>query len=194
MADWLLQLPTWMIARATGLIAYYLLFAGMFLGILYGTPKLTGVWKTRFYRWHSRTQNLGLLFILAHAMVLVIDHYSPFSWSDLLIPFSHPEHPVVYGIGSLAFYGMLVVLLTSDFRLLMNGKLWIALHLLAYPVYFLALLHGIFAGTDTQSVPVFAGYLVTAAALLAVTFYRASAEKQAAESRSGRSRYQTRRL
>ncbi|WP_276355274.1 ferric reductase-like transmembrane domain-containing protein [Cohnella caldifontis] len=183
MSEWLVHLPTWMIARTTGLIAYYLLFAGMFLGILYGTPSLKGTWKARIYTWHTRTQGAGMIFALAHVLVLVIDHYSPFSWSELLVPFSHPEHPITYGLGSLAFYGLLLVLLTSDFRTTLPKKLWLALHMLSYPIYFMALIHGIYNGTDTQTPAVFGGYIATAAALLIVTFYRASAESRARASR-----------
>lgn len=176
MTQWLLHLPTWMIARVSGLTAYYFLFAGMFLGIAQGTPSLRGVWKARFYRWHFRTQGLGIIASLAHALILVIDRYSPFNWSEMLLPFSHPEHPITYGLGSLAFYGWTAVLLTSDFRTLLPKRVWYALHLLSYPAFFMALIHGLYNGTDTQSPAVFAGYLATAAALLIVTFYRASAE------------------
>lgn len=183
MAEWLLHLPTWMITRVTGLSAYYLLFAGMFLGILYGAPSLKGIWKTRVYRWHYRTQGAGMILVLAHIMVLVIDRYSPFNWSELLIPFSRSDHPITYGMGSLAFYGLAAVLLTSDFRAVLPRKVWLAIHLLSYPVYFLSLLHGIYNGTDTQSPPIFTGYLVSAALLLAVTFYRVHVEGRARESR-----------
>jgi sulfoxide reductase heme-binding subunit YedZ len=182
MASLLVSLPTWMIARVAGLTAYYLLFAGMFLGILYGTPSLRGVWKTRVYRWHSRTQGAGLIFTLGHVLILVIDHYSPFTWSQLLVPFSHPEHPITYGLGSLAFYGLTIVLLTTDFRLMMPRKLWLILHLLSYPIFFMALLHGIYNGTDSQSALVFGFYIATAGALMAITFYRVFAESRAAES------------
>jgi len=82
-------------------------------------------------------------------------------------------------LGSLAFYGLLIVLLTSDFRILLPRRLWLALHMLAYPVFFLSLIHGIFNGTDTRSPLVFGAYIATAAALLAVTFYRAAAESRA---------------
>jgi DMSO/TMAO reductase YedYZ heme-binding membrane subunit len=183
MSEWLVHLPTWMIARTTGLIAYHLLFAGMFLGILYGTPSLKGPWKARTYTWHARTQSAGMIFALVHILILVIDHYRPFSWPELLIPFSHPDHRITYGMGSLAFYGLLLVLLTSDFRTLLPKKLWLTLHMLSYPVYFLALLHGIYNGTDTQTPAVFGGYIATAAALILITFYRAAAESRARDSR-----------
>lgn len=169
-----------MIARVTGLFAYYLLFAGMFLGILYGAPALKGPWKARVYRWHTRSQGAGMIFVLAHILILVIDAYSPFNWSELLIPFSTPEHPIAYGIGSISFYLSLIVLLTSDFRLLMPKKLWITLHMLSYPVFFLALLHGIYSGTDTQTPAIFIGYLASAGILILVTFYRAAVETRVA--------------
>lgn len=178
MSEWLLDLPTWMIARVTGFAAYYLLFAGIFLGILYGMPSLRGNWKSRVYQWHSGTQWAGFLFVLAHAMILVIDHYSPFNWSQLLIPFSHPDKPIPYGLGSLALYLLLLVLVTSDFRALLPKKLWLGVHLLSYPAYFAFFIHGFYSGTDSQSLPALAGYVGTAAALLVLTFIRGAAESR----------------
>jgi sulfoxide reductase heme-binding subunit YedZ len=174
--DMLLSLPSWRITRVAGLSAYYLLFIGVMLGIIYGMPGIQGVWKKKLYGWHAWTQGTGFVLVIVHVIILAIDQYSPFTWGQLLIPFSYPEHRLGYGFGSMAFYGLLLVLATTDFRALMSKRIWLALHMTAYPVFFLSLVHGLVTGTDTKNAAVFWGYIATAACLILITVLRASAE------------------
>ncbi|MGG4144687.1 ferric reductase-like transmembrane domain-containing protein [Paenibacillus algorifonticola] len=150
MTEWILSWPTWQMTRVLGIGSYLMLFVGMSLGMLYSYPFVKGPSKARVYNWHIRFTNGGTLLALLHMAVLVIDTYTPFTWGELLIPFTAHEHPVIYGIGTLALYGMLVLILTSDLRPKLKRKVWLAIHMLAYPIYLLALFHGILAGTDTQ--------------------------------------------
>jgi hypothetical protein len=177
MIDLLLRLPTWPLIRVAGLVSYYLMFIGIALGILYGLPSLRGKAKQRIYQWHSRFQSAGVLAVLVHVMLLAIDRYMPFDWDQLLIPFSYPQHRAAYGFGSLAMYGLLIILLTTDFRSLLPRRLWLAIHLSAYPFFLLAMLHGLFSGTDTREPLVFAGYVATAAGLVLLTVIRGIADR-----------------
>lgn len=60
------------------------------------------------------------------------------------------EHPVLYGMGTLSLYGLILLLLTSDFRQKLSKGVWLTIHLLAYPIFMMAMAHGFFAGTDSQ--------------------------------------------
>ncbi|WP_138753827.1 ferric reductase [Paenibacillus sinopodophylli] len=151
MTDWLINLPTWQLTRIFGIAAYLLLFGGMALGILYSYPFVKGKRKQAVYKYHMRLTNSGALLALLHAAVLIIDTYTPFTWLELLIPFTAHEHPVIYGIGTLSLYGMLLLLLTSDFRTKLSKGVWLTIHLLAYPIFVLAMAHGFLAGTDSQA-------------------------------------------
>lgn len=184
MMDFLLDLPSWTITRVAGLLSYYLLFAGVMLGIVYGMPNVKGKWKKRIYDWHARTQGAGILFAIAHAIILSIDTYSPFTWGQLLIPFSYPEHRIAYGLGSLSLYGLLLILLSTDFKSLLSRKTWLVLHMSAYPVFFLALIHGLISGTDTKNPLIYWSYIGTAAAIVLVTFLRVGTESLSSKNRS----------
>lgn len=185
MTDWLLQLPTWIITRAAGLSAFYLLTAGVVSGIFCGSPGIKGIWKARIYRFHSKTQSFGLIAAIAHVIVLAIDSYMKFDWITLIVPFSAPQHRFEYGLGSLAMYGLLVIMLTSDFRGLLANRIWKTIHMAAYPVFFLALIHGLFAGTDSAKPLVFWSYPAAALLVVAATAVRALTEiRQAREKRA----------
>jgi sulfoxide reductase heme-binding subunit YedZ len=178
MVDFVLRLPTWQITRVAGLLAFYLLFVGVMLGITYGMPGIQGAWKKQLYRWHAWTQGTGFILAIVHVIILAIDHYSPFTWRQLLVPFSYPQHRIGYGFGSLAFYGLLVVMLTTDFRILMNKKVWLVIHMTAYPVFVLSLIHGVLTGTDSKNEAIYFGYIATGTALVLITLLRAGAEAQ----------------
>lgn len=150
MAGLLINLPTWWIIRIAGLTSYALLFAGVALGILYSMPLFKGQAKARLYRWHSRTSNAGLLIGLVHGLILMIDTYMPYGWPQLLVPFTSPKDPFWNGLGTLTIYGLILVLITTDFKSLIPYKLWKYIHLLAYPVFLSAMLHGIGAGSDSK--------------------------------------------
>ncbi|MGU3471396.1 ferric reductase-like transmembrane domain-containing protein [Paenibacillus sp. D51F] len=166
MIQWMVEWPTWQLTRIAGIAAYLALFGGMSLGILYGYPFLKGASKISVYRWHSRLTVAGTAIALLHAAVLVIDTYTPFTWGELLLPFTAHDHPVLYGIGSIALYGMLLLILTTDLRPRLKRPLWLAIHMLAYPMFAAALLHGLLAGTDSSLGVVQGMYAVTGGATL----------------------------
>lgn len=168
MIDWLMSWPTWQMTRIFGITAYLLLFGGMALGMLYGYPFAKGPLKAELYKWHMRLTQWGTLLALLHAAILVIDTYSPFTWKELLIPFTAHEHPLWYGLGTLSLYGMLLLLLTTDLRPKLKKTFWLAIHMLSYPVFLTAMLHGVKAGTDSSHPLVQAMYIITLAVTLAL--------------------------
>ncbi|WP_141500583.1 ferric reductase [Paenibacillus luteus] len=170
MTDWLIELPTWQLTRIFAIAAYLLLFGGMAMGMLYGYPFMKGKRKATLYKAHMQLTNSGTLLALLHMAVLVIDTYTPFKWTELLIPFMAHEHPLLYGLGTLSLYGMLLLLLTSDFRHKFSRRIWLTIHLLSYPIFIMALAHGFFSGTDTE-LPLIKGMYV---ATLVITLLLAS--------------------
>ncbi|GIP21543.1 ferric reductase-like transmembrane domain-containing protein [Paenibacillus sp. J22TS3] len=172
MADWFMSLPLWGIIRVSGILSYLLLFAGMMLGILHGMPGNSGRTRAAMFKWHTRCTWSGFLIGIAHGMVIYVDQYSPFTWKEIWIPFTAHTHPVASGLGTLAVYGMLILLLTSDLRNKIKKPLWYMIHLLSYPVFLMSLFHGLFTGSDTGSTPIKLMYALTAIGLAGVTVYR----------------------
>ncbi|MNI81053.1 hypothetical protein D3C73_1376330 [compost metagenome] len=75
-------------------------------------------------------------------------------------------------MGTLALYGILVLVASSDLMKHLGKKLWRAIHFLALPTFALALFHGISSGSDSGN-PLFQGmYWVTGGAVVLLTYIR----------------------
>ncbi|MFC5451967.1 ferric reductase-like transmembrane domain-containing protein [Paenibacillus aestuarii] len=173
MVHFLISLPSWTLIRWFGLAAYISLFIGMALGILYSFPQLKGTAKLRTMQIHTLANHLGTGLALLHALLLVIDAYMPFDWHELLIPFTAGHSPGLNAIGTIAMYGLLLLVFTTDIRHKLKRKLWLAFHFLAYPIFALALVHGLLLGSDSAQQMIKMMYAATAAVLILLTALRA---------------------
>ena len=106
----------WNVIRAAGVGAYLMLWASVTWGLV-ATTSLFGkrVPKATSVALHQAFSTLGLLLLVTHLGVLLVDSFMPFGWLDLLIPMRATYRPAgVVGIGAMVL--MAVVLLTSWFR------------------------------------------------------------------------------
>lgn len=172
MIEFIVNLPMWHIMRSLGIVSYILITVGIALGISYSYPVWGGAGKARIYKLHKLATNTGAFLGLMHGAVIVIDTYAPFSWKEILVPFAAPKHPGLNGIGTLAGYGMLLLVFTSDIRHKMNKYVWRAVHLLAYPIFGMALVHGLALGTDTAHAAVRWMYVLSATLVVGMTAAR----------------------
>ncbi|GMK41560.1 hypothetical protein PCCS19_46170 [Paenibacillus sp. CCS19] len=171
MMEWITSWPIWEMTRILGILSYLTIFAGLTLGILYSYPFVKGKRKAQIYRWHTSLTNGGTVVALAHAAILIISTFAPYRWVDLLIPFASSQYPIGNGIGTLALYGMLLLLLTSDYRNKISKHVWLTIHLLAYPIFVGAAVHGYMMGTSSDSLLtklMYGGTLLIVVALFAV--------------------------
>ena len=173
MTELILQMPTWEMIRFLGILSYFMIFLGVSLGICYSIPVWSGKGKARLYKIHSASTVLGMFLGILHAIWLVVDTYMPFQWIEVLVPFLAEDKPILNGLGTLAAYGMAAVILTTDLRNKLNKKVWLAIHLSAYPTFLAALVHGIGVGTDSKNIWVFLMYVVTAMVVTMLLIVRA---------------------
>jgi len=174
MVHFLITLPVWTLIRWFGLAAYVSLFVGMACGICYSFPQLKGAAKLRTMQAHTFANHLGTCLALLHALLLIIDTYMPFDWHELLVPFTAAHSPGLNAIGTIAMYGLLLLVFTTDIRHKLKRKLWLTFHFLAYPIFALALFHGLFLGTDSTQPLIKMMYGTTAAVLILLTALRAA--------------------
>lgn len=151
MINLIMNLPLWQIIRLMGIVSYLLLATGIGLGIFSGFALWSSAAKSRLLKLHSFTINAGLLFGLLHGAITVIDPYMPFTWREILVPFADQHYPLLDGLGTLAAYGALFLVFSSDFRHYFSKKMWHWIHLASYPIFLMATIHGFFLGTDTGS-------------------------------------------
>lgn len=172
MAQWILNLPLWQSIRFLGIVSYLLLAAGIGFGILYSFPGLRPNTKVNLYDLHTFTTNTGMILGFLHGVITVIDPFMPFGWSEVLIPFTAQHSPFLNGLGTLAAYGLLILIFTSDFRHKLSKKVWRAIHLLSYPTFIMAFIHGYFLGTDTSIPGIHWMYILSLGAILFLTVIR----------------------
>jgi len=159
--------PFWQFSRAGGLLAYLCLWLGVLSGIVIHLKlKLPGWLQPLLLDLHQWGAAWAAWVGFFHGMVLLFDHYVGFSWVELAVPFASHYQRLLTGLGTIAFYGLLLILLSTYLRAFISNRAWKTLHLLSYPFYAVALIHGAVLGTDTALGWVRVLYLGSAAVLL----------------------------
>lgn len=183
------MINVWYTTRAAGLTAYMLLFVAVSAGMLQGSSFSKGKRKQIISQIHQWCGWFGLLFGMVHGIVLVFDDYIGYSIWQLLIPFAAPHERWLTGLGTVSFYMLLLIMVSSDYMKAFGKKVWRTIHFLALPTYVMALLHGTLLGTDTKSAPIWWMYIITASItgvlLLARIFWFKRKSKSPRPSSSG---------
>ncbi len=144
--------PTWYMIRSSGITAYALCT----LSVLWGLALSTRVVKD----WcpgalslvlHSALSWFGVLFGLIHAGLLMIDSYFAYSLRDIFVPFVGPYRPEAVGLGTTAFWLLLIIALSFPLMKRMGNRNWKLLHMGSYVAFVLTTFHGLLAGTDGSS-------------------------------------------
>ncbi len=180
------DITTWEWIRTAGFTSYSLLFLSVMAGAAYSGNMVNRTQKALFLFFHQFAGWIGFLAGLFHGLVLLVDNYVSFTFVEVFIPFASEYKPVFTGLGILSFYLLLIVLLSSDLRTRIGNSLWRKTHFLAVPAYIMALIHGLFTGTDTGQIWAIGFYSSTSAIIFAVVLFRMlSAREIPSHKRSG---------
>jgi predicted ferric reductase len=148
------QQAMWYITRAAGIMAYLLLWLSTVWGLAIPSKLFSDVLNGEFaFDFHQFISLLALGFLGLHVFILTADRYLPYSLAQVLVPFLSPYRPVWVGIGSLAFYLTLLVTVTFYLRKRIGMKSFRYIHYSSLLAYLGAVVHALFAGTDS-SMPV----------------------------------------
>lgn len=163
----------WAVSRASGLAAFAVLSASVIMGLLISTKASDGLLSRPFvFDMHQFLSVASLALIGVHAGSLLFDGFLHFTSLSLIVPFLSPYRPLAVGAGVIAGWLAAIVTASFWFRARIGAKRWRTLHYVTFLAYFAALGHGIFAGTDTQLPAVYWGYVVSVAAVTALTTLR----------------------
>jgi predicted ferric reductase len=164
----------WYMTRASGFVAYVLLFAAVVFGLSM-TGDVVSRWLARFrvYDLHRFLSLLALAGAVFHALIVLPDRYIGFSLLELLIPFASPYRPFYMALGLLSLYLTAFIAGTFYLRRLVPYRVWRLIHYATFGAFGLALVHGAGAGTDTAAA--WPPYLYAATGLIAFNLlvYRA---------------------
>lgn len=164
----------WYLSRATAFVSLSLLWVSMALGLGI-TNKMARMWPgaPAAFAIHEYVSLLGLAFALFHALIILGDKYINFTLVQLLVPFSTLDYkPQWVGLGQIGFYTWALVALSFYIRPAIGQKTWRLFHYLTFGLYFLALFHGIFSGTDSNAGWAQGYYWFSGASLLFLFFVR----------------------
>ncbi len=155
----------WYTARAGGIVAWALLSASVVWGLwLSGRVRPFGARPAWILDLHRFLGGLATMFVGVHVASILLDSFTSFGLTDVLVPFAVSWHPVAVAWGVVAMYVLLAVELTSLARSRLSHTAWRAIHLSALPLWVLATVHYVSAGTDAGNrVSLLAIGVVTAA-------------------------------
>lgn len=152
----------WYIIRGAGFVAAGLLILlmlsgiGQVTGIIYRFIEPVKVWAI-----HKALGIALAVSIAVHVGFLLIDHFVPFSLTQILVPFaSHynngtklwglPLGGIAVTLGVLAMYCVAIIVASSLGWIDTRKKTWRKLHYLSYVVIFFVFLHALYVGTDLK--------------------------------------------
>ncbi|MDQ6600628.1 hypothetical protein E2K98_28140 [Bacillus salipaludis] len=140
----------WYAIRATGTIAYLLLYAAVLTGLYSMVQKKRKKKVNNLLHLHEVLSDWSLILTGGHLGILLIDSYLPFKLSEILIPFASGYETISMAMGSIATYFLILTIITSKFRNKIGYQRWRKLHALNPILYILVTLHGLLSGTDFQ--------------------------------------------
>lgn len=164
----------WYLSRSAGLVAYALLWGSVVWGLLLSARPGGRLRPPALFDAHQFLSNVGLGFAFFHALVLIGDRYASFPLSAILAPFAGTYKPALVALGQIALWLSLFLSLSYLVRKQIGQKRWRAFHYLSYGAYWLALLHSVAMGSDTNLLWVRWMYIATGLTVALFTAYRAT--------------------
>lgn len=147
-----MELFEWYVIRATGTVAYLLLYLAVIIGLYSQVQKKRKQKVTITLHLHEALSNWALYMTIGHLGFLLIDSYMSFKWTEVLVPFGGNYKPLPMAMGTVSLYFLIITILTSKARKKIGYQRWRKLHALNPILYILVTLHGLFIGTDFQGV------------------------------------------
>ena len=145
--------PTfWILARASGLTAYFLLTLSVLAGlVLKSRPFGRKLSAAAVVDTHRFLATLGLGAVGLHALTLVLDSTIQVSLPALVVPGLVSYRPVWVAMGVVAVDLMILVIVSFPLRKRIGMKAWRRLHWATYALWPVALMHALGNGTDGAS-------------------------------------------
>lgn len=144
------QAPLWYVTRSTGITAFVLLTLAMALGVAATQRALASPAWPRFatQALHRNVSLLAPAFLAVHIVTAIADGYVDMGWWSAVVPGASSYRTLWVGLGTVAVDLTLAVILTSLVRLRMGARRWRVVHLTAYALWPLSLVHYLKTGTD----------------------------------------------
>jgi sulfoxide reductase heme-binding subunit YedZ len=165
----------WYATRGAGVVSLLLLTGVVVLGIVSTMRWQTASWP-RFLTTglHRNLALATLIFLAIHIVTAVVDPFTALGWQAAIIPFSSPYRRLWLGLGVVAIYLLIAIVVTSVLRPLFGHRTWRLVHWLAYLMWPVAVIHGIGTGTDPRFAWMLAIEAVCIGSVVAAVAWRVS--------------------
>jgi len=168
----------WYFVRSSGFVAFGLLWLSMAMGLLI-TNKIARVWPNGpvAYDLHQFVSVLGLIFGFIHPVLMLGDQYT---LAQIFVPFGGIQvRAIPVAMGQITLILMALIVPSFAARWIIGHRTWRLLHYLSFPVFLMALFHGVLTGTDSATPLATGMYWASAASLVILTIYRVQVSRSA---------------
>lgn len=140
----------WYANRASGYVLLGLLTLATAAGVLATSAPGTSGWpRAATQALHRNIALLATVFLAVHIVTAAVDEFVDIRWWHTLVPFTGSYERPWLGLGVVAVDLLIAIVVTSLLRHRVPHRWWRALHLSAYAVWVLGMVHGIAMGTDS---------------------------------------------
>lgn len=164
----------WYLSRSSAMVSYALLWLSMVFGLLM-TSRVARAWPGGpvTFDLHQHASLLGLAFALFHALILMGDGYVQSTLQQVLVPFAYKGYnPTWVGLGQVGIYVMTIISLSFYVKGQIGRTAWKLIHILSFATFALALVHGIWSGTDSGLIWIKGFYWFTGGSVIFLTVFR----------------------
>lgn len=141
-----------------GLLAVFLATINLCLGLLiaarYSPWRYWPHRRFNLFAVHNCTAYLLVAAIALHPIILLFSTVTRWRLMDVVFPLWSPVQPIENTIGAVSLYLVLVVVLTSYFRLRLGRQRWKLFHYLVYAAGVCAFIHGILVDPKLKGNPI----------------------------------------
>ncbi len=163
----------WYLSRSAGIIAYLLLWSSVVWGLLLSAKLGRGrLAAPVLLDAHQFVSNVAIGFSAFHGLVLMSDRYFNFPLQALLVPFTGEYQPALVAAGQLGFWLSLALSISFLMRKRLGPKTWRQLHYVSFLAFWVVFFHSLLIGTDSKLAAMQLFYMLSASAVLFLTFYR----------------------
>ena len=143
----------WILGRGLGLASLLSLCALTSLGLWLHHPWRVALGRIRpvlLLRTHSALAAATIMLIVGHLTALALDRYAGVGWLGALVPWQATYRPSPVALGTIALWIIVLVGASAGLAGTIGGS-WLAIHRVAWLSFAAAWLHGVTAGSDTES-------------------------------------------
>ncbi|MEQ1756733.1 MAG: hypothetical protein ABL986_00310 [Vicinamibacterales bacterium] len=163
----------WYLSRASGFVAYLLLWGSVMWGLLLSTG--TGRSWMRpplLLDAHQFLSAAAVGFASFHGLVLMGDRFVSFSFLAIVVPFAGSYEPLLVACGQIAIWLSVLLIASFHLRRHLGGQVWRRLHYASFVAFWLAWVHGLALGSERATLWASLLYLGTVASVIFLTLYR----------------------